>query len=237
MDEINVSDVVSLSSQRAGFYQFLASLLKDELTDDQLEALSRQGLPVAGGPLDEGIRLVNSYVEHRDDATRQQLAVDFAHVFLGAGHYKTITAPPYESVFTSPQQLLMQDARDDVVRHYRQAGFDVSADAHAPEDHISFEFQFMAQLIERMDRAAAAADDAAAAEAAARQIDFFRAHVTNWVPLFCEAVENHACTDFYRGVAKMVRGFVAWEAEAVNALTVLVPDADGVVAADIAAAR
>ena len=61
---------------------------------------------------------MKEYLRHRDSGTRQELAVDYARVFLCAGMYEQLMAPPYESVYTSEEHLLMQDARDSAVAFY-----------------------------------------------------------------------------------------------------------------------
>lgn len=218
MEKVEATDIMAISDLRAAFYRFLASIYKDELTQEQIEDVAAMAPGDFDGPLGEGLRLVSTSLASRNSGVRQRLAVDFARVFLGAGHYEKITAPPYESVFTSPERLLMQDARDDVVRFYRQAEFAVSSQAHMPEDHVSFEFQFMAELIDRMARAQRAGDQEAVQVAIALQQRFFRAHVANWIPAFCDAVEAHCSTDFYRGIASATRGFVVLEETWLSAL-------------------
>ncbi|MFR1168535.1 MAG: molecular chaperone TorD family protein [Adlercreutzia equolifaciens] len=49
-----------------------------------------------GTAIDEGLRAIKEYLRHRHGGT-QELAVDYARVFLGAS-YDRILAPPYESV-------------------------------------------------------------------------------------------------------------------------------------------
>ena len=107
-----------------------------ELTDEQIEAFAHIEVAGDGTPIDEGLRTIKEYLRHRHGGTRQELAVDYARVFLGAGSYDRILAPPYESVFTSEERILMQDARDGAVTYYRRAGLDLPADNTTPEDHL-----------------------------------------------------------------------------------------------------
>ena len=81
-----------------------------------------------GSTIDEGLAVIREYLRHRHGGTRQELAVDYARVFLGAGSYDRILAPPYESVFTSEERILMQDARDGAVSYYRRGGLDLPAE-------------------------------------------------------------------------------------------------------------
>ena len=90
------------------------------------------------------------YLARRGPDARQDLAVDYARVFLAAGVYEGETAVPYESVYTSPEGILMQDSRDEVVRAYRRWGLAIPRDLNVPEDHLAFELEFMGRLSERI---------------------------------------------------------------------------------------
>ena len=146
---------------------------------------------------------------------RTDLAVDYAKVFLAAGIPQGGAAFPYESVYTSPDGLVMQEARDEVVRLYRAKGLGVEG-AVEPEDHIAFEFEFLVRLCCE-GREAAQAGDAKALEASIEeQRAFLATHVLNWVPRFCEDVVRYANTEFYRAIALMTAGFAAMDAEVLD---------------------
>ncbi|MEC4273723.1 molecular chaperone TorD family protein [Adlercreutzia sp. R25] len=197
---------------RAAFCRFLASLYLYELTDEQIEAFAHIDVAGDGTAIDEGLSTIKEYLRHRHGGTRQELAVDYARVFLGAGSYDRILAPPYESVFTSEERILMQDARDGAVTYYRRAGLDLPADNTTPEDHLGFELQFVAALAERANEALDGGDKAVLAETMALARSFFARHQQNWLSALCDAVDEFAETDFYRGVARMTRGYVESEA-------------------------
>jgi TorA maturation chaperone TorD len=210
MDTALKQDVLYSCTARASFYRFLASIYKLELTPEQIEAMASQSFP-KDGAIGEGFALISEYLRHRDSGTRQDLAVDYAHTFLGAGNYDTVTAPPYESVFTSEEHILMQDARDGAVAFYRAEGLGLPLDGTTPEDHVSFEMQFMAELIDRMAKAVESNDYENAAHQLAVQSDFFAQHLANWLPDFTDAIREHCKTDFYRGIARVTDGFVEEE--------------------------
>ena len=105
----------------------------------------------------------------------------------------------------------MQDARDSAVAFYLGEELGLPADNTTPEDHLSFEFQFMAKLIERAGAALDAGDEARYAELCAKQRAFFDEHLANWVPRLCADVRAYAQTAFYRGVADITEGFLRLE--------------------------
>lgn len=227
MDQTNLIVLESAEAQemreanetRAAFCRFLASLYLYELTDEQIEAFAHIEFAGDGTLIDEGLRTIKEYLRHRHGGTRQELAVDYARVFLGAGSYDRILAPPYESVFTSEERILMQDARDGAVTYYRRAGLDLPADNTTPEDHLGFELQFAAALADNANEALAADDGETFAEVVSLARSFFVHHQQNWLPALCEAIDEFAETDFYRGVAQMTRGYVESESSFFDEVT------------------
>ena len=140
-------DMAREAETRASFYRTLASLYFKELDQAGIDALSNEDLTATGVDdelMEEGYADMAAYLKHRDGGTRQELATDFAGAILAAGSYDDRRATPYESVFTSESGLLMQEARDDVYRRFCEARVAVDEGLRTPEDHLSFEFEFMA---------------------------------------------------------------------------------------------
>lgn len=151
-----ISQLIEVNAGRAAYYRMLGELFFRELTQEQVEHLA--GMDFAG--MDGGDELIaqgyddmRRYLRHVNSGTRQALACDYAHTFLAAGNYETFAATPFESVFTSQLGLMMQEARDDVYKMYCEQGIQPQADLHVPEDHVSFEFEFLATVIERTNAA------------------------------------------------------------------------------------
>lgn len=211
-------ELAVMNTARKGFYEFLASMYKLELTDEQIETLAKQDLLVDDEFVGAGYATVKEYLRHRNSGTRQELAVDYARVFLGAGMYEQLTAPPYESVYTSAEHLLMQEARDEVLAYYLGEELGLPVENTTPEDHLSFEFQFMAKLIERAQAALEADDDARYAQLCAKQRTFFDEHLAGWVPRLCADVRAYAQTAFYRGIADITEGFLALEDQVIKSV-------------------
>jgi TorA maturation chaperone TorD len=51
--------------------------------------------------------------------------------------------------------------------------------------------------------------------------NFLREHIMEWVPGFCERVADMAEFDFYRGIARMTKGFVVDDYETIVSLIAL----------------
>ena len=136
MEQHEREEVAAVNAARKGFYEFLASVYKLELTDEQIATVATQALPLDDEYVGGGYAQVKEYLRHRDSGTRQELAVDYARVFLCAGMYEQMTAPPYESVYTSEEHLLMQDARDAVLAFYRGEELDLPSDNKIGRAHV-----------------------------------------------------------------------------------------------------
>lgn len=225
MDEGLKDDIASSCKARSDFYRFLASIFLYELTDAQIETVAATQFPQGDDSVSKGYARIAEYVRHRDTGTRQELAVDYARVFLGAGQYDKITAPPYESVYTSEDHLLMQDARDGALKYYRSEGLDLPDDNTTPEDHVGFEMQFMATLIERMAAALEEGDGERFDALVKTQKGFFEEHLANWLPAFAADIDRHCKTEFYHGIADLVRGLLEEERAVLDDLQGLVEEA------------
>ena len=218
MDKQLVEDILTSSEARAGFYRFLAGVYLYEPTDEQIETMAHTAFPTDESEIGRGYAMIAEYLRHRDTGTRQEIAVDYAHTFLGAGNYDKLMAPPYESVYTSEEHLLMQDARDGALHYYRTEGLDLPEENTTPEDHLGFEMQFMATLVERAAEALRGGDEAEFARLVGVQRGFFSEHLANWLPAFTADIDRHCKTNYYRGVALLTRGLLAEEREVLAGL-------------------
>ena len=202
----------------AAFYALLSNIFYLELTEEQIDGLAESGFafPDDGSEVGDACAAMRRYLARRGPDARQDLAVDYARVFLAAGVYEGETAVPYESVYTSPEGILMQDSRDEVVREYRRWGLAIPRDLNVPEDDLAFELEFMGHLRRIADGlgaegAPATADDLGAEVGEGGFADDVRAmmqaqatfideHLLNWVPRLlraCGEVRLHAVLSRY----------------------------------------
>lgn len=211
LDVDQIKSLVSLNNNRALFYRKLSYYYLHELTQEQIERIAAtdfEGLDGGDEGIAEGYRDMKAYLQKLTTGTRQQLASDYAHTFLAAGNYETFAATPYESVFTSEEGLMMQDARDEVYKMYCDEHMQPDESLHIPEDHVSFEFQFLALLLDRLNEALVERDWERASTYAQKIEKFHTEHQLNWIDDFCDAIEDVALTTFYAGVSKVTRGFI-----------------------------
>lgn len=211
------ADVGQLMAMRESVYRLLSSLYFKELTLDQIKFLREtdlSDLDELDPLLAEGAKNMRHGLHRVNEGTREDLAVDYAHTFLAAGTTKSENrACPYESVFTSRDGLIMQEARDNVYRIMLAEHLEPNQNLRIPEDHIAFIFEFVANLCARYNEAVESGNEAEAMRLFAVQRDFFNDHIASWIDQLCDAIEGCCRTDFYRGVSQMTRGFVRADGE------------------------
>lgn len=210
--ELAQKDVLELMEMRESIYRLFSALYFKEVTPEQIDFLRNadlEGLGEADALMEEGAKNIKRALHRVNSGTREDLAVDFAHTFLAAGSTKHENrACPYESVFTSRDGLIMQEARDEVYRYMLAEHVEPNTRLRIPEDHIAFIFEFMADLCARLAEALAQGDEAEAARLFSVQRSFFDEHIASWIDQLCDAIEACCRTSFYRGLSQMTRGFI-----------------------------
>lgn len=206
----SLSAYAALISNRADLYGLLARIYRIEVDQPLLDHLIQMRFPTDGGDdeLLAGYRRLEADLRRSAPDRLIALAVDYARAFLGAGISSGVVAFPYESVYTSPGRLIMQEARDQVLAAYRAKGFSVSEGFDEPEDHLALELEFMAFLCEDIQQALKKGNHAAVQACLKDQQSFLSLHLLNWVPAFAADIAKCAGTEFYRAVAMITQGFL-----------------------------
>lgn len=213
--------VMDALAGRAAFYDLLASLYFKPLTAQQIENLASLDLSVYSDVSElfaEGLNDVTRYLAKRDSGTRQELAVDFTAAFAGTSSWKGEYAVPYESVFTSEEGLLFQDAYHEVLHLYRQNGIARQEGYDFPDDHLSFMCEFLSILSKRASDALEAGDTALALEQVTASRSFLQEHILSWFSKLRERASLLLETRFYRGVLKISEGFFLFDEQALDEL-------------------
>lgn len=149
-------------------------------------------------PSDELIFHVKEVFDLKFSETPQQIRMDFVDLFLR----HDLHLAPYESLYNYPigaKPKLWGKAAEDVQAFYSAAGLILDEEINFMPDHISSEMLFMSYLIEK-----------GVLEA---QKKFFERHLVKWIPEYCDMIENHAGTFFYKVVANILKEFLLSEVE------------------------
>ena len=197
-----------LMLNRRNLYHFFARLYQKELDEELFEKLKHMEFPADREENDltefrDALLRFNEYFEYDTGETIDDLAADYAKTFLGAGNADGRAAFPYESVYTSPKHVMMQDAWNKVSEIYDAKGIERNEEAkELLEDHIAVELDFMAFLCDETY------EYTETLQGLEEQKEFLVRHLLNWTPAFCLDIKENADTEFYRMVGQLTTGFL-----------------------------
>jgi TorA maturation chaperone TorD len=197
-----------LMKARQNVYDLLRCFFLQEPSENFFRALKEEDLlkNLRGHhpDLDEGVEFLSAVISSPTISLLvPDLRWEFNRLFVGP-----LPVPLYESVYRSKSKLLMQEETLAVRRKYMEAGVLVNPRESFPDDHIGAELEFIFYLCQR----AAQAEQEEAREVLLRmQQDFFREHLIVWVSPLCDRVFQEAQSGYFKGVARMTKGFVNWD--------------------------
>jgi len=197
---------------RQNVYDLLRCFFLQEPTEPFLAALKEENilkdLMGYNQELDKGVELVSSALSPSDlGSLASVLEEEFTRLFVGP-----LPIPLYESVYRSESGLVMQKETLTVRQKYMDAGLFIHPDSSFSEDHIGAEIEFIYYLCQKT---AQTDEEEAQKSYFLRQQEFLRDHLSVWVGPLCERLFAAAHTSYFQGVAKMTKGFIAWDFEEV----------------------
>jgi len=216
-----MSEFAEIWETRRNFYAFLFQMYVeapnrkfiDDLVTQRFHFEELTSLDV-NEDLTEGFRLLNEFMEKSKgkevDALHEALIDEYTRLFIGPFR---LPVQPYESWWVSGE--LFGEALVKLKSDYRKAGIVKSHEYKEPEDHIAFELKFMHYLCEE---GAATDTRERIKDCVTLQREFLDEHILKWVPAFCDALYAYERTDFYKGIAKLTKGFILLEDAVVSDL-------------------
>ncbi|MCK4475544.1 MAG: molecular chaperone TorD family protein [Methanophagales archaeon] len=204
---------------RRNFYAFLYRMYLEEppkeLADDLVKGkISFPDLIPLDEELSEGFRGLKEFMEKDKDKAADELyenlVDEFTLLFIGPHR---LPVQPYESWWMDGK--LMGESLLKVKRACRKAGIVKSGDYAEPEDHIAFELKFMHYLCEEE---LSSDNEERIEECLNLQKEFLNDHLLRWVPDFCDALYECELSNFYKGIAKLTKGFLLLEDAVIDEL-------------------
>jgi putative dimethyl sulfoxide reductase chaperone len=135
----------------------------------------------------------------------REIHIEYTRLFVGPRH---LPAPPYESVYRSPDKLMMQGQTIDVRSFYAKNGFQVVRLNQEPDDMIGIELEFMCALSKASMDALMEEDRPRLVELVDTQSQFCDLHLMKWVPNFCQDIIDDSTSEFWKEVAVLARNFL-----------------------------
>ncbi|WP_099188827.1 TorD/DmsD family molecular chaperone [Tepidibacter mesophilus] len=128
---------------------------------------------------------------------------DYTKMFVGPG---SLPAPPWGSAYITEDRLLFQESTLDARKSYLKYNLIVKNYLQEPDDHIGSELDFMYRLcefavknIDKPNKLIEILED---------QRSFLNEHIGKWVFEFSDDIIEYSDTLFYKGIAKILKGFI-----------------------------
>lgn len=225
---MNTGNLSEVFDNRTSSYRLFSRLFLKPLTADEVDTLAAMELEKTAadmpdaGLLAEGMNDMGRGLHRRHTGTVRLLSTDYTMVFDGVRSYEGNVATPYASIFggslTGEKAVFYQEPRTKDLAAYRAQGIQVDPNLHLPEDHLSFELSFLADLSEYAQAAAAKGDTAEALSMVKASLNFLRNDVLSWYDSFRDLALKMVDTRFYRGVLKACGGFLEMDLETLEEL-------------------
>jgi TorA maturation chaperone TorD len=206
--------IIDVLTGRANSYRMLSRLFFKPLNVEEIEDLAASDyITVAKslegtGLLAEGFNDMGRALKKRHTGTRQQLSTDFTMCFDGVETIDDLVAVPYASVFLGEKALLNQEPRHKVYKFYQSEHINLKHGVNLPEDHLSFELEFLAILSDHAAWALEQGDRDEVGRNLELSREFINEHILSWFDLFAERAVKILKTRFYRGALKATKGYV-----------------------------
>ena len=123
---------------------------------------------------------------------------DHLELFGGKGH---APAPPYSSVYMSPDHIMNDTVSIETGKIYNAYGWTSKLKGEIPDDHLGVELQFINLLLNKYTELE---DDVCRREIRTDLLKFIGTYINPWISEWNRSVQEHAETDFYKGIAYLI---------------------------------
>lgn len=208
MDTARKNDKAEMARARANVYSLLAHVFRAEPSEDFLSNLKGPEFSDALEAL--GTSPLGVFQNTPPGRLAEDLAIEFSKLFIGPGPRLS----PHESLHVENGcggNEYWGEGTVRVKKFMAAAGLEVADEFSGMPDHISAELEFMQLLAEQ--EATYWTDDniEAAGNITLVQQRFFDEHLSQWVPQFCDKIVDQAELPFFKEMAELTKGFVAFE--------------------------
>lgn len=158
----------------------------------------------------KGTELIKSYILANRiitlDTVLTELSVDRTQLLRGLSEEGP--RPPYESVFLKKNP---QDVLGELAEIYAKVNYGLYNEIQESPEQIGMELSFMAELCEKEKYALEVNDNLERKSSNNLQQEFLKNHLGRWALIYADEMKRFARTDFYRGIALLLKGFIISE--------------------------
>jgi len=194
-----------LAAAKFTIQRFLATVFADEISPDLYKAMKTDKFLLNFKEVSErfyskemskGARALFQFMDGAGVDNYKELKFEYADLFLNAGENPVL---PYESFYADREPTLYGEPLFKMREFLRKHGLHKDPDYPEPEDHISVELDFLAELNRRE-----MAGDRSTVDTRA---DFGRRHLA-WRTEFCAVLHSADKSGFYKALAEFTLGYL-----------------------------
>lgn len=159
-------------------------------------------------PIRDGVEQIESYFNSDfldEKGTFDSLHWDYTRMFIGPNE---LPAPLWGSAYLNKDRLLFQQETLQVRGMYLKYHFLPNNYLIVADDHLGMELDFMYQLTRLLKDALKNKNQEQINELLTNQLNFLQEHLLSWIPAFHRDMKTAAATEFYRGAADLLLGFL-----------------------------
>jgi len=185
---------------REFYYTLISRLLVAEMDIETIEAIKSDD---ALSSLFVYSKESDNYLSRESKEIAGELASHYTDLFL-------IKLVPYESFYTSEDQMVNSGTDNETMVYYKKYGFDVELMRArvVSSDHIGIEFEFLMNLIKAERDALNDGQDEYARTIRGVQKEFIESHLLPFAVMFLPALLDASKSPFYKDVAEIALEFL-----------------------------
>lgn len=197
--------ITELFCARQKFYHFLNLLFSSPIDESRLIEFRDNGALKELEKLNEGGMLLSAFLITctLDELKHEQ--EEYSRLFSGPG---SVLAPPWESFYTSREQILFGENTLQVREIYREFGLKYKNENRYPDDHLTIELEYMMKINQEYRTDMASGQVIKIIE---KQLIFLEQHLSLWIPHFCDRVIAHTGSKLYSGAASILKDFILFD--------------------------
>ncbi|WP_059170769.1 molecular chaperone [Bacillus sp. FJAT-27445] len=205
---LETNGLIPLLEARHNLYLILHGLFFAPLDKEWVESFLVNG--DVDGLQDLGVGGTELYEFFKENHDLEREAKEYSRLFIGPG---TLPAPPWESFYTSREQMLFDESAFAVRQQYHSVGLKFAKENNEPDDHLVLELEFMIRLIEK---GIGARDSTVLNRCLKKELYFLKQHLGKWIGKFGKALANSTSSKLYKGAALLAADFIAQDIECLN---------------------
>lgn len=194
-----------LAAEKFTIQRFLATVFADEISQELYNAMKADAFLIAlkkasesfySKEMGKGAKALFEFMNSSGVDTYKALKFEYADLFLNAGDNPVF---PYESFYADREPTLYGEPLFLMREILKKNGLHKDPEYPEPEDHVSIQFDFLAELNRRE-----AAGDKKAAET---RRDFGRRHIA-WRTEFCAVLHSADKSGFYKALSEFTLSYL-----------------------------